>query len=221
MRSPNLSFVPLLAFLLGACSTVGPVETTTTIFYTAGAESRGSIAVRPAEERLEQSLEFRAYKAKIESHLKAVGYSIAAPADHARYVALVSYGIDNGKTSEVSVPIYGQTGGGTTYTSGTVYGAGGPKYVSGSSYSMPTYGVIGSTSQSATVYARAIAIDIVEIGESRQGAPEKRYEIRAKSTGTCSALTEVFDEMLDAMFTDFPGESGRAHKVNVAFDGHC
>lgn len=219
MKHAPVLLSPALVFLLSACAT-SSVTTTTTTFYVPGHEARGTIAVRAAEDGLSQSLEFRAYKAKIEAYLKEVGYAIAAATEPPRYVALLSYGIDTGKTSQVSVPIYGQTSGGTTYSSGTVRGPGGTASVSGSTYSMPRYGMIGATSRQTTRYTRVVAIDVVEL-RGPGGAPEKRYEIRARSTGRCAALTEVFDEMLEGIFDDFPGENGRARTVEVSAEANC
>jgi hypothetical protein len=138
-------------------------------------------------------------------------YVITQDAGQADYVALVSYGIGEGKTSDVTTPIFGQTSGGSTYSSGTVYGSGGPTTYSGSTYTMPTNGVIGSRSSTSTTYTRPVAIDNVDGSSLRSGKPGKIYEMRARSTGTCSVITEVFDEILEAMFHDFPGENGKAN----------
>ena len=115
-------------------------------------------------------------------------------------------------TSLVSTPIYGQTGGGTTYTSGTVstYSGGYGSY-SGTSYTMPTYGVVGSSTSSvqSTVYKRQLAIDIVEASSVDADNPSKVYEGRLNSAGSCGAMTEVMDELIEALFIKFPNDSGR------------
>ena len=64
-------------------------------------------------------------------------------------------------------------------------------------------------------------MDIVDAGSLRIGAFRKIYEIRAKSTGGCSVIAEVFDEMLEAMFWDFPGESGKPRTVEVGGEFNC
>jgi hypothetical protein len=209
----------LLAALLSGCAGTPRVETTATTFHGPAHEARGTIAVRAAEESVNQSLEFGAYRPKIEARLKAAGYTIAA--DHPEYVAVVAYGIDAGKTSIVTVPIYGQTGGGTSHSFGTVQGSGGPSSFSGTTYTAPTYGVVGATSEPVTQYTRAIAIDIVDAASLGGGAPKKRYEMRARSVGRCSTIGEVLEPMLEAMFEDFPGENGRPRTVRVAADVDC
>ena len=86
---------------------------------------------------------------------------------------------------------------------------------------MPTYGVVGSGTRSVTAYTRAIALDIVDAESMKKGSPRKVYEGRVKSTGKCSIIVEVFDEMLEAMFTDFPGESGKTRRMSVSGDFNC
>jgi len=46
-------------------------------------------------------------------------------------------------------------------------------------------------------------------------------ETRAKSSGSCSQIVEVFDEMLEAMFDEFPGVSGRSKRMTVGADVNC
>jgi len=214
---PAKYLLPILAIsLLAGCAGIQPgVETTTTTYYSGQYQQRGTIAVSSANATTDNSLEFQAYRTRIEAQLAAVGYTITDRASHPDFVALVSYGIDNGTTTQSSTPIYGQTGGGTTYSSGSLYGSGGSGSYQGSTYTMPTYGVIGNSTRTDTTYNRAIAIDIVEASSLQSGNPQKQYEMRAKSSGSCSVIGEVFDEMLQAMFSDFPGENGKSRTVSV------
>ena len=101
------------------------VATSNTAFFVDTYSSKGSISVVSAEAGVNSSLKFAAYKRKFESKLLGVGYQIEKDPNKAGYIALVAFGIDDGKTSTVSTSIFGQTSGGTTYSSGTVYGSGG------------------------------------------------------------------------------------------------
>ena len=213
-------FTLLIVLIVTGCATPR-VVTNNTAFYVDAYSPVGSIAVVSGEADVNNSLEFAAYKKKFESHLSLAGYTIERDPNKADYIALVAYGIDDGKTSTVSTPIFGQTSGGTTYSSGTVYGSGGSANYSGTTYTMPTYGVVGSSTGSVTRYNRAIALDIVEAGSFKEGKPVKVYEGRTKSKGRCSVIVEVFDEMLEAMFSDFPGENGRNRKQEVPGIFNC
>lgn len=204
--------------LLSGCTMV---QTKVTAFYIPEYKSSGTIAIVAAEAEVNSSLEFRHYKQQFERKLAANGYTVVKHPSDAQYIALVAYGIDSGKTSIVSTPIFGQSGGGTTYSSGTIYGSGGSATYSGTSYTMPTYGVVGSSTSSVTDYTRAIALDIVDAESLKSGAPKKIYEAKAKSTGSCSVIAGVFEEMLEAMFKGYPGESGKTRSVDVPFKGAC
>lgn len=202
------------AFLQSCASVRG----TTTSFYVPEYRPGGTIAVIASDEAINQSLEFQLYKTKIEQRLAAAGYEIA-PISAADQVALIAYGIDTGQTSAVSTPIFGQTGGGTAYHSGTVYGGGGSASYSGTSYSMPQYGVVGSYTRAKTNYSRAIAIDIVNMAKTN--SINALYQGRVISRGSCGAISEVFDEMLEIMFKNFPGASGKSKTLEVRSEADC
>lgn len=197
------------------------VHTKTTAFYTPTYASSGSIFVISVDAEKNNSLEFASYKKKFEDKLASYGYSIATNANDAEYIAIVAYGIDNGKSAVVSTPIFGQTGGGTTYSSGTIYGTGGSASYSGSSYTMPTYGVVGSSTSSSTTYTRAIALDIVDANSLKADQPKKVYESRVKSSGSCSVIAGVFNELLEAMFKGFPGDNGKTRSAQIPYKGQC
>lgn len=212
----------LILFLFG-CETL-PTQQSVTVNYTAFFADQympeGVIAVRSGDANLANSLEFQSYKTKFEAKLASVGYTIASSKNEADYIAFVTYGIGNGETKTGSVPIIGQTGGGSTYTSGTVYGAGGSATYNANSYSMPTYGVVGSRTVSSKSYTRAIAMDIVEANSLSSEVPTKVYEGRAKSTGYCSVIVEVFDEILEAMFIEYATNNGssKIHNIKATFN---
>ncbi|VAW98339.1 hypothetical protein MNBD_GAMMA21-1405 [hydrothermal vent metagenome] len=222
MKIQRILLITISLFSLTMAGCASRVVTNTSTFYKPDYKSQGTIVVTSTNMKTSKSLEFEHYKSKFESYLSKAGYvPVKSPAE-AQYIAIVSYGIDNGKGSIETTPIFGQTGGGTTYTSGTVYSGGhhSTSY-SGSTYTMPTYGVIGSSTSSYTTYSRAIAMDIVIAKSFLQGEPKVLLESRAKSSGSCSQIVEVFDEILEAMFDDFPGESGRSRRVVVRGEANC
>lgn len=214
-------FTVFLALLTGCAAPAPQVVTNTTVFYLETYLPEKSISVVSGEADVNSSLEFAAYKKKFENKLSIAGYTIEQDPNQADYIALIAYGIDDGKTATISTPIFGRTGGGTTYSSGTIYGSGGSVNYSGSSYTMPTYGIVGSSASSVTTYNRAIALDIIEASSFKEGDPRTVYQGRTKSKGSCSVIVEVFDEMLEAMFSDFPGENGRNRKQSIRGDLNC
>ena len=94
-----------------------------------------------------------------------------------------------------------------------VYGGRGPFYG----------GSIGRTynTQTWVEYNRFLSIDIVEAKSAGSANPVRIYEGRAQSAGRCPTLTGVFDEVLDALFRDFPGVNGKTVFVSIPWDGSC
>jgi len=216
-----ITAVMILTLLSGCAAVQTTVSTKTTTFYIPEYKNSGTIVVVAAEAAVNSSLEFAHYKKQFEQKLAANGYTIVNNPTEAQYIGFVAYGIDNGKSSIVSTPIFGQTGGGTTSSSGTVYSSKGSATYSGTSYTMPTYGVVGSAMSSQSEYTRAIALDIVDAQSFKNGNPKKVYEARAKSTGSCSVIAGVFEEILEAMFKDFPGINGKVRNAEVPSKGGC
>lgn len=207
--------VVLGVLLLSACVRI---QATVQSFSVLPTDYAGrTLAVVGYPDVLAESLEWKTYKPIFERNFSKQGFVISSP-DEADYLAFVTYGVGDPQTStEVgSVPIYGQTGGGTTYHSGTVssYGGGYGSY-SGTSYTAPTYGVVGSTTYSydVTTYTRTVFIDVFE-AETEQ----KVYESSAVSSGSCGIISEVIDEIAEAIFSKFPAGSGR---VTVPAESNC
>lgn len=203
-------FLSLVVILTG-CETLQQqqrINSTTTSFSDPAFKVGGSIAIIAADEVKNSSLEFAHFRKIIADKLTFFGYQVVEDLNVANQVAIVSYGIDNGRSKLVSTPVYGQIGGGTSYTSGTVTSGSGFGTYSGTTYSIPQFGVVGSSSDTVTVYSRALAIDLVDGASFRSGNTKKLLEIRTSSSGSCGNITPVLPFIIDATFAVFPGESG-------------
>tara|TARA_R110000787_G_scaffold281534_1_gene392909 strand:- start:55 stop:636 length:582 start_codon:yes stop_codon:yes gene_type:complete len=187
------------------------------MFYANSYQPVGPVHVMSGDASVSNnSLEFKAYKSKLEAKLTSVGHTVTDDLSDAKYIAFFTYGIDDGKENTYSFAQIGQTGGGTTYSSGTVNSSGGGSATySGSTYQMPTYGQVGTTNISVTTYKRIIAVDMVDAESVANEEPIIIYEGRTNSTGTCGVIGEVIDEMIEAMFTDFPSESGKNRTLRI------
>lgn len=80
---------------------------------------------------------------------------------------------------------------------------------------MPTYGVVGAMPVKRTEYLRELNIDIYKMSEK----PTKTYEIRAKSIGSCGNINAVVPAMIESVFKNFPGVSGKPISVEVEAKG--
>ena len=225
MNKP-LSFLLSLTFLFlfSGCAVEIPnrIGSNVSVFHNITEQQKGkSVVVLPFQKELESSLEFQNYKKTIEDNLKKYGFNIVQEKDISDFIAFVSYGIGGGKAELVSSPVFGSTGGGTTNFSGSAYdfGGGGTTYYSGTAYSMPTFGVVGSRTDSITTYTRQLAMDLVETSTLESKKVKKIYEGRVKSTGSCSMISYVMPEMLQSLFRDFPRKNGSSEMIVINIEG--
>jgi hypothetical protein len=209
----------LVLTLTGCATPPNRIETTSTPFHGPNHAERGTISEQPIDKTQEGSLEFNAVSEYLLMKFAVQGYTPLAPNQNAEYVAFITYGIDNGKTISSSVPIYGQTGGGTTYSSGTISSGSRMGSYSGTSTTMPTYGMVGAIPYDVTTYKRLVNIDVYSKKNNTQ--PVKVYEVRAQSVGSCGNINMVLFTIIDGVFLNFPGVNGQTRKVSVNWDKEC
>lgn len=193
----------LAAAGLAACTTTGSLPPTQVIRYHLGQPiARGSIAVQPLSGPAPASLEFKTYAAAVETELLRNGYSVAAAGAQPDYVATVDFrrGTQAGppRRSPVSV---GLGGGGF---SGGGYGGGGVGLGGGVSFP------IGGGPRSVVVAELAVTIkrtaDQSPIWEGSARAVTDIKSPQATADG-------IAHKLATALFTAFPGESGRTIEV--------
>ena len=215
-------------FLFSGCVTT-PEQTFITsnvsVFHTITEKNKGSkVVVLPFKKELESSLEFQNYKKIIEHNLQKNGFNIVQEQDTSDFIAFVSYGIGGGKDTPILSPVFGSTGvwngtfRGLTYN----FGAGGNNWSDGEiTYSMPTFGVVGSRTGNIIIYTKQLALDLVETSTLKRKKINKIYEGRVKNTGSCSMIPAVMPKMLESLFKDFPKQSGSTHTIGLPWDGIC
>lgn len=209
-----------LALLAGLLGTLfgNFVEVSSTTFTDPGGVQAGTLELRPLNDEQANSLQFRTVAASVSTALYAKGFQPAAAGADPQYVAYLTYGIDDGRSRMVSVPTWGQTGGGTAVTTGTVNGPGRYGSFSATTTTMPTYGVIGSESFTQTTYKRAVNLDIYDI---RGAQPVKVVELRAQSVGSCGNINSVITEIARGALEKYPGKNGKTQTVTVPWAGKC
>ena len=213
-----MRFLCAIAILLALSGCGSFVETSSTTFHGENHAVRGTISVMPIDKSQEGSLEFKTVSGYLLKKLSESGY-IPSSNPQSKYVAYITYGIDTGSTTMTSVPIFGQTGGGTSYSSGTVNSGARYGTYSGTTTTMPTYGMVGAMAMSGKEYRRAVNIDIFRSEPNK--APEKVYELKGISSGSCGNVNSILFNIIDGMFKNFPGESGKSKAVNIPWSGSC
>lgn len=161
-------------------------------------------------------IEYEVYANRISKKLEGYNYILEKGSVDPDYFVLFNYGIGGGGTISGSMPIYGQTGGGTSYTSGTVStNYGGYGSYSGTTYSMPTFGQVGSIPYSIRQHDRVLNLKIISSKESKAGKAKVVYEGRVQSSGSSGEIAVVLPSMIEALFRDFPGNSGKTKRITT------
>jgi hypothetical protein len=183
-----------LAFVLTGCAWV---RTNVEVFHDLPADYAGQqIAVVAADPNKANTIEFRTYASKLAARLTDAGFQVVPPDPDQPpdYIAALAYGV-------------GPQQAGGVYTSGTIT----PGSAGGGWY----HGVTTVRSK----YPRTLVVGIYRVPGQEAEAPRQVYSMTALSTGRCRALSSVIDPILEAAFTDFPGESGKSRTVTTPRPG--
>ena len=164
-------------------------------------------------------LQFQEFAAYLHRALDALGYQ-RSDLDSAEEVIFLGYGVGDTSTtvSSITTPIHGQTGGGVSNFSATTYGQGGTTLTSGSLYTAPTYGIVGSETMLVTettypCFLNVVAFSRGQVGQD--GSPKMAWTTTAISHRKQDDLREVFPCILAAAFHYFGKDTGKQVGVGV------
>ncbi|MCK9505095.1 MAG: DUF4136 domain-containing protein [Porticoccaceae bacterium] len=226
IQQPKLAcYFSVVALLLGSlflagCASV--VRTDVNSFLTPDFSTQGtSIAVVPSDPQFENSLEFKHYQFKLEEKLRQQGFVVNTSKGDARYLAKLGYHINDGETKVESYPVSGHTGFDPVFYTTVVRNKDGSSSYVRSAHWVPTYGIVGSQTRSYTNFTTLITIDIVDQQQVVDDKATKVYEVKARSEGSCGVVSRIFDEMLAAIFSNFPGENNRVERISVKANMDC
>jgi hypothetical protein len=205
-------YILILALALSGCGT--SLRSRVSSFHKLPPEKTGiTFAVLPFEWQ-NGSLEFQTYEERVISNLKDKGLE-AVPLEQAQYVVFLAYAIDSGQNVSYSYPVFRQTGVSSANTSGTVNSYGNRATYSGTTTYTPIYGVVGSGVGTRTEYKRVVRLEILDKAALAAGNIRKVYEGEVVSSGSTGQLSAVMPTLLQALFQDFPGESGQSKNVTL------
>lgn len=208
----------LAATLVSACAT--PFRAQVNRFQAMPVPQGQTFHIAATDPARQGSLEFAQYAGLVSQKLQAVGYQPAPSADAASLIVRFDYGIDQGRERLRTVPGSGFGYGFGPWGRFGYYGAGwSPWY--------PYYGygrrgfVYGfhdpflfgggyDQVESYTVYTSTLSMNI-----ERKGG-ERVFEGSAKAMSRDDNLTELVPNLVEALFTGFPGNSGETVKITVA-----
>ena len=208
----KLAVVPLLMLALSACAS-GFNSQVTRFASQLPAPQGQTFAVVSDDPALAGGLEFSQYARLVEDRMAALGYRPAAP-EAATLIVRFDYGVDKGRERVRRSPMvdpfwsdwygprfgywgYGRRGGFYRPMSAWGYGWYDPWFDGGV--------------ESYTVYTSGISLKI-----DRRADGQRLFEGKAEAASVSNRLQYLVPNLVEAMFTDFPGNSGETVRITVA-----
>jgi hypothetical protein len=205
-RALRLAAAALLMAALAACA--APFNANVSRFQALPAPAGQTFAVVADDPAMAGGIEFSQYARLVEAKLAQQGYVPAEPAS-AQLLVRFDYGIDKGRerirsTGFARDPFwgpwhgYGRFGWGARGYGPWSYGWYDPWFDNG--------GV-----ESYTVYTSGIDMKI-----DRRADGQRLFEGKAEAVSTSNRLQHLVPNLVEAMFTNFPGNSGETVRISVA-----
>jgi hypothetical protein len=208
---------PAALLLLSACTTGFPAEVQR--FQAMPAPQGQTFAIQAADRAKAGGLEFSQYADLVRRHLIAQGYSEARSAQAASMIVSLDYGVDDGRERIVARPdpfgygfgyrpFYSRFGYFGRHRSPFYWGWNdpflyGPYGGYGGGYDIDSY----------TIYTSYLDMDI-----RRAADGQSLFEGLAQARSRSDDLPVLVPNLVEAMFTGFPGNSGETVRITVAPD---
>ncbi|MCM8729955.1 DUF4136 domain-containing protein [Hephaestia sp. GCM10023244] len=199
MMKKSLFFAAGAALLaLSACAT--PFNARVSRFSQMEAPAGQTFVVQSRDPRLQGGLEFNHYAGFVAANMVREGYRPATSAATADLIVNMAYNVDTGREKVVSDPFRGGYG----------YGFGSPwqrrSYFYG--FHDPFF---DNNVSSYTLYTSELDLDI-----ERRLTGERLFEGTARAQSRTDRLQQIVPNLVEAMFTGFPGNSGETIKITIA-----
>jgi len=171
-------------------------------------------AVVADNQALAGGLEFAQYAALVSAKMNALGYVPAADPASADMLVKFDYGVDRGRekvrASGFTDPFWGGWNAYPRYGywGRHAYSPFRPRGVWGYGWNDPWFD--GQGYESYTVYVSGIAMKI----DRKDG--QRLFEGKAEAASTSNRLPYLVPNLVEAMFTDFPGNNGETTRISVA-----
>ena len=202
----------LLMFAVAACAS--PFNANVKRFQSQlPAPSGQTFAVVADDPAMAGGLEFSQYARLVEAKLAAQGYTPVAEPANATLVVRFDYGVDKGRERVRSTgfardpffsPWYGYGGGRFGFRGGGFYRPGLWNY----GFYDPWF---DNDVESYTIYTSGIDLKI-----DRRADGVRLFEGNAEAVSTSNRLQYLVPNLVEAMFTNFPGNSGETVRISVA-----
>jgi hypothetical protein len=214
-RSParivKMMVVPLVLAFLAACTS--SLNTRVSRFNELPPPNGQTIAVVSDDPALTGGIEFSQYARVVEERLAAVGYRPVSSPQGADLVARLDYGVDQGRERIRSSGVYRDPFWGPWYGYGPRFGRGfGPGFgfrgAWGYGWQDPWF---DNGIESYTVYTSGVSLKIDRAADGR-----RVFEGKSEAVSTSNRLLYLVPNLIEALFTGFPGNSGETVRITVA-----
>ena len=207
--SARIALVGAAALAISACAT--PFKADVSRFNAQlPAPQDKTFAVVADDPKLAGGLEFGLYANEVADELNKLGYDQAASPDTADLLVRFNYGVDNGRERVRST---GAAGFGAFGPWGPWGGFGGFGFRRNFAFGFYDPFLAGPDVRSYTVYTGEIEM---KIDDAASG--ERLFEGRAQSVSRTNRLQAIVPNLVDAIFTDFPGSSGETLRITIRED---
>ena len=202
----RLALPAALALGLSACAT--PFKADVSRFTTPLPAPQGqTFAVVPEDPKLAGGLEFATYANSVAAEMTELGYARAASPETADLLVRFDYRVDGGR-ERVRTDL---NGGAFGPAWGPWGGWGGGFGAWGFGFNDPFFG--GPNVRSYTIYTSGIELKI-----DRRVDGQRLFEGRAEAVSRSNRLPRLVPNLVDAMFTGFPGNSGETLRITIRDD---
>jgi hypothetical protein len=198
-----------LALGLSACATNSFKADVSRFAVPLPAPAGQTFAVVAEDPKLAGGLEFATYANAVATELTGLGYTKAASPETADMLVRFDYRVDGGREKVRTDP--GLGGFGAFGPWGRWGGWGGGYGAWGFGFNDPFLG--GPDVRSYTVYTSGVDVKI-----DRRADGQRLFEGKAEAVSRSNRLPRLVPNLVDALFTDFPGNSGETVRITIRDD---
>jgi len=236
-RRIALSIAPVMLLSLGACAT--PFQADVSRFQQLPAPEGQSFSIATKNEDLKGGLEFAQYAGLVSTQLQELGYVQAAKGTSSDLVVNLNYGVDDGEERTIvhssgfnrfghgfGFSRFGRRGFGRRGFGRRGFGRGFGRRGFGRGFGFRNSFVFGfhdpflfgghgfggfNNVRSFTIYKSNIDLKI-----DNAVTGERVFEGKANAQSRSNSLSYLVPNLVDAMFTDFPGGNGETLRISIA-----
>ncbi|MDB5668827.1 MAG: hypothetical protein JWL74_1777 [Alphaproteobacteria bacterium] len=207
-----LMSAPIALLAIGGCATGFPAQVSR--FQAMPAPQGQSFIIEAADAENRGGLEFSRYADLVRRHLERQGFREASSRSDATLVVSLDYGVDNGRERVVARPDpfgYGFGFGRPYFSRFGYWGYRRSPFYWG--WHDPFWGFGSDRLDSYTVYRSFVDMDI-----RRAADGQAVFEGLAEAQSRTNQLQVLVPNLVEAMFTGFPGNSGERVRITVSDD---